>query len=135
MVSFSSRLREERKKLHLTQAELAEKAGVTKKAQGDYEKERQPQFAGYLEALAREGLDVAYILTGDRGGAVLTPEEKELLRLDRGASLPGKAAAIAALTAGGQPGAPRQSVTIGGSNNGYIVGESLTIHETDKNSR
>ena len=134
-MSFSARLKEERKRLKITQKKLAEAVGITEQAQVSYEKGRQPQFSGYLEALAREGLDVAYILTGERGGAVLSPEERELLRLYRSASLRGKAAAIAALTAGGQPGTPRQSVTIGGNNNGYIVGESLTIQETGKKSR
>ena len=126
-MSFSARLKEERKRLKITQKKLAEAVGITEQAQVSYEKGRQPQFSGYLEALAREGLDVAYILTGERGGAVLSPEERELLRLYR--------SAIAALTAGGQPGTPRQSVTIGGNNNGYIVGESLTIQETGKKSR
>ena len=67
-MSFSARLKEERKRLKITQKKLAEAVGITEQAQVSYEKGRQPQFSGYLEALAREGLDVAYILTGERGG-------------------------------------------------------------------
>lgn len=82
-MSFAARLREERKKLGLIQADLAEKTGITKKAQGAYEKDRLPQFAEYLEALARTGIDVAYVLTGERGGVQLTKQEADMLALMR----------------------------------------------------
>lgn len=99
-MSFSTRLKAERKRLKITQKRLAEMAGVTEQAQVSYEKERQPQFASYLEALAREGLDVAYILTGERGGVQLTEEEAEMLSLIRRAAPEVRATALDVLRTG-----------------------------------
>ena len=64
------RLREERIRLGLSQAQLGEIGGVQKQAQLKYEKgDRQPD-ARYLEAVAGAGVDVLYVLTGQR---VATP--------------------------------------------------------------
>lgn len=85
-MSFSNRLKEERKSLKLTQKQLAAKLGVTEQAQVSYEKDKLPKFAKYLEMLAQLGADVAYVVTGERGGVQLTPEEAEFLALFRGAT-------------------------------------------------
>lgn len=65
-MSIGERLREERIRLGLSQAELGEAGGVQKQAQLKYEKgERQPD-ALYLEGVAGRGVDVLYVLTGRR---------------------------------------------------------------------
>lgn len=100
-MNFSQRLVEERKRLKLLQKNFSELAGVHKKSQVDYEKDRFPAFVAYLERIAEMGVDVQYVLTGQRSSEpVLTPEEKELVTAWRQAGDPGRAAALAALRAG-----------------------------------
>jgi transcriptional regulator with XRE-family HTH domain len=60
------RLREERKKLGLTQQEFASLGGIATNAQAHYEAgERQPK-AGYLIGIAAGGVDILYVLLGTR---------------------------------------------------------------------
>lgn len=102
-MTFFERLKEERKRLKMSQTRLAEIAGTTKNSQLNYEKGRVCPSSSYLEAIASAGVDVQYVLTGQRSEEpVLTPEEKMLLLLWRNATGPGKAAALAALQAGGK---------------------------------
>lgn len=66
---IGSRLREERERLGLNQAELGTSGGVQKLAQLKYEKGDRAPDADYLEAVAAKGVDVLYVLTGKRVGA------------------------------------------------------------------
>lgn len=85
MDNFQARLREERERLGLSQAEMGKIGGVKKLAQFNYEKGDRRPDASYLTAIAAAGADVLYILTGQRSGAVdvedqeLTVREKTLL--------------------------------------------------------
>jgi len=66
--SVGERLFEERERLGQSQQQLADACGVTMRSQRNYEKgERQPD-ASYLAAAATAGVDVLYVLTGQRGG-------------------------------------------------------------------
>lgn len=60
------RLRDERERLGLSQTAFAEVGGVQKRAQINYEKDERHPDAGYLAAVAAVGVDVLYILTGQR---------------------------------------------------------------------
>lgn len=60
------RLREERERLGLNQTEFGALGGVRKQAQIKYEKGARKPDAKYLEGIAAAGVDVGYILTGDR---------------------------------------------------------------------
>lgn len=65
-MAIHERLKEERLRLGLSQEEFASRAGVSKRAQVNYEKgERSPQ-ADYLVALDGAGVDTHYVLTGRR---------------------------------------------------------------------
>lgn len=66
MVTLGERLREEREHLDCSQTELGGVAGVTKKAQINYEKGVRFPDARYLTAVAERGVDVLYVLTGRR---------------------------------------------------------------------
>ena len=99
-MSFGKRLKEERKRLKLTQPQLAEKAGTTKSTQLLYEKDTMRANSDYLAAIAYVGIDVSYVLTGQRGGVLLTAEESELLALMRKASPEVRATALAVLKKG-----------------------------------
>ncbi|WP_304671572.1 helix-turn-helix domain-containing protein [Neisseria blantyrii] len=88
--SFSgNRLKEERKKLKLTQAEIAEKCGVSGRMWGNYERGiSQPKTELFFQ-FEKVGIDVQYVMHGRRGETAVMPseslsaEEKELLALFR----------------------------------------------------
>lgn len=64
---FSARLREERKRLGMNQTEFAKAVGVHLNSQSRYEKgERAPDTA-YLAAIAQIGVDMRFLLAGERG--------------------------------------------------------------------
>jgi transcriptional regulator with XRE-family HTH domain len=65
-VTIEERLKEERGRLGLNQTDFAALAGRTKKTLIDYEKGATSPDAKFLAAIAAEGADVQYILTGVR---------------------------------------------------------------------
>ena len=103
METFGARLKEERKRLGLKQAQLADVAGTTNVVQSRYESgDRSPDW-GYLSAIAGAGVDVLYVLTGQRNTSTLDPDEADLVRRYREAPEAVRVAALAALTAGAVP--------------------------------
>lgn len=117
-VTISKRLLEERKRLKMSQTEFAQCAGTTKKSQIEYEKERLPAFAAYLAAIAAAGVDVQYVLTGQRSAEpVLTHEEKNLLDAWQNAPQAVRAAALAALQAGAKKEKPTRTIRMGNVKN------------------
>jgi len=64
--AFSLRLREERKRLKLSQEEFGHLGGVSKTAQYLYESEKNWPTLEYLEALRLKDVDVGFIATGKR---------------------------------------------------------------------
>lgn len=66
MSELGTRLREERKRLGLSQREMGQLGGVAANAQGKYESGERVPKADYLSALASVGVDVLYVLTGRR---------------------------------------------------------------------
>lgn len=82
LLNFGDRLREERIRLGLNQAELAFVAEVSKTTQFNYEKGERSPDASYLAKVAAAGVDVLYVLTGQRAApseADLSGDESELL--------------------------------------------------------
>lgn len=105
-MGIGPRVRSERERLGLTQAELGERCGVGRKTQFNYESgERQPD-ADYLSRAAAVGVDVLYVLTGERApispepgaafSAALTGEEAALVDNFRHSSAEGRCAIAAA---------------------------------------
>ena len=79
-MSFGARLAEERKRLGLKQAEFASLVGTDVPKQSLYENDRRELRADYLARVADAGVDVTYILTGQRAeGGRLSPGATELL--------------------------------------------------------
>lgn len=72
---------EERKRLKLSQAAMGEIGGVHANAQRNYEKGVRNPDAAYLAAVAEKGVDVLYVLTGQRSirEAGLAPDEAALI--------------------------------------------------------
>lgn len=82
MSYLGERLREERQRLGMSQAELGLAGGVQKQAQLKYEKGERSPDASYLEAIARAGVDVLYVLTGSRSFSPpepIAPEHRALI--------------------------------------------------------
>lgn len=103
MISIGSRLREVRETMGFSQTDfalIAASAGVpgaTRQSQAKYEKGQAGPSAAYLAAIAQEGADVQYILTGIRSSLALTPNEKLLLERYRDSSKERQDAALGAL--------------------------------------
>ncbi|HFC6011185.1 TPA: helix-turn-helix transcriptional regulator [Neisseria meningitidis] len=89
---FGNRLKEERKKLKMTQAEIAEKCGVSGRMWGDYERGISQPKAELFFQFEKVGIDVQYVMHGRRGETAVMPsetlnaEEQELLVLFREAA-------------------------------------------------
>lgn len=66
MKEITQHLREERKRLGLTQEELAIIGGVKVNAQSIYERGFRVPNAIYLASIAKAGVDVLYVVTGRR---------------------------------------------------------------------
>lgn len=64
--TFGERLKAERKRIGATQAVFGQLGGVTKLTQLNYEKGQRAPDAAYLAALAEQGVDVLYVVTGER---------------------------------------------------------------------
>jgi transcriptional regulator with XRE-family HTH domain len=68
MNSVGERLREERLRLGHNQSDFAEIGGVQRRAQVNYEADERSPDAGYLAAIAAQGADIQYVVTGRRQG-------------------------------------------------------------------
>ncbi|MCS6473386.1 helix-turn-helix domain-containing protein [Burkholderia thailandensis] len=79
MVNIGNRLRDERKRTSLSQRAFAERGGVTEKTQVLYEKGERAPDAVYLARIAAVGVDVLYILTGQRNTSELSGDEEVLV--------------------------------------------------------
>lgn len=76
---IGARIKEERERLKLTLSEFAIIAGAGKRTLSDWEKGTTYPTALQLSALITIGVDVTYIVTGQRSQAAITPEEQVML--------------------------------------------------------
>jgi transcriptional regulator with XRE-family HTH domain len=81
--SASDRLKEERKRLGWTQQDAAAKCETDQTQWSRYERNATAPGGEVLGALAANGGDVHYVLTGIKGNAKPTPEEQALLHYFR----------------------------------------------------
>jgi transcriptional regulator with XRE-family HTH domain len=79
MSEFKDRLRDERKKLGLSQQKFAVIGGVTRDTQMNYENGSRKPDSSYLEALAEAGVNVLYLLTGQISAMQLSKDEEALV--------------------------------------------------------
>ncbi|MFL1501084.1 helix-turn-helix domain-containing protein [Pseudomonas sp. O64] len=89
------RLKEERKRLLLSQHDFGALGGVAENAQGHYERGERLPKSDYLMAIRKRGVDVLYLLSGERSlmsSDDLSEQETEILnqyrtlqKQDRGA--------------------------------------------------
>ena len=65
-MTIGERLKEERNRVGANQTVFAEQCGVTKNTQLAYEKGERSPDANYLAAASSAGIDVLYVVTGER---------------------------------------------------------------------
>lgn len=95
--TFGKRLREERERMRATQDVFAELGGVQRRAQANYETDERAPDTEYLTGLMRAGVDVFYLLSGERKNervGVRSIQEQALLNCYRSASAPGQYAIL-----------------------------------------
>lgn len=105
---ISERLKEERERLGFNQTDFAALAQATRKALFNWESGSAAPNAVALAAWADAGLDVLYVVTGQRAGGVkpaptLTAEEETMLGYFREASKEVRRAALGALLGASAP--------------------------------
>jgi transcriptional regulator with XRE-family HTH domain len=120
--TIGTRLREERERLSFSQEGFSAVAGSTKRTQLNHEKGNGTPTAAALAVWAAVGLDVVYVVTGERDGQAPppppSPEEQTLLAYWRGASKAVRGAALGALVGAGKT---AQEPVDGKSGQGKVV--------------
>lgn len=76
-MSIGARLRFERERLGFNQPEFAAFAGATKQTLNSWESDRSSPKADQLEVLGGKGVDVYFVLTGQRIGLATTLSVRE----------------------------------------------------------
>ena len=71
MFPYGDRLRDQRKKLKMTQEVFAKLGGVTVQTQRNYESGRRAPDTEYLNKIADKGVDVQYIVTSPEDTAII----------------------------------------------------------------
>ncbi|QPG65942.1 helix-turn-helix transcriptional regulator [Pseudomonas sp. BIGb0427] len=82
-MGIGDRLKEERERLGLSQTDFAALAGASKNSQYNYEKGERSPDANYLAAAAQQGVDVLYVVTGQRlpmAETMLASDELEMVQ-------------------------------------------------------
>lgn len=72
---LAERIRSERERLELTQAQFAEMGGVGRATQLFYENHDRYPDSMYLERLSENGIDVAYLVSGARSQSTFNDDE------------------------------------------------------------
>lgn len=104
-MTIGKRLAEERTRLGMTQTQFAEAAGLkSRRTLSQYEADERSPDAAALAAWAAHGVDVLYVLTGQRNASQLTSREAALLANYRASDAKGRAALDSASAALAQSG-------------------------------
>ncbi|MCA8434040.1 helix-turn-helix domain-containing protein [Burkholderia seminalis] len=119
MTQIGSRLRDERLRIGLSQDEFATVGGVARRSQSAYESDERAPDAAYLLAIRAIGVDIGYVLTGERfaaGGAApeagtRDADEADVLAMYRQLNDTGKASLHAFLASCINSGAMVQAAT------------------------
>ncbi|MDW5418915.1 helix-turn-helix transcriptional regulator [Iodobacter sp. CM08] len=93
----STRFREERKRLGLSQETTAKAIGISLSSLSAYERNKVSPPASVLIPYAKLGADVQYIITGERSSARLPDAEQQLITSFRSAPAPVQAGIMAML--------------------------------------
>jgi transcriptional regulator with XRE-family HTH domain len=107
MKTIGERLREERERLEMSQTAFAAVGGVLKGAQLNYEAGKRVPDADYLAGIAKAGVDVLYVITGQAADSPAPPPLKDgeatLLESYRALDKRGQAAVLAVIATMSEP--------------------------------
>jgi transcriptional regulator with XRE-family HTH domain len=78
-VDFGARLKAERERLSLNQADFGKRNGVSRTSQSAYETGSVPASLDYLRAIESAGVDVSFLLWGVRANQTISAEHSELI--------------------------------------------------------
>lgn len=126
MSTIAERFKEVREQLELSQVAMGAIGGLKKNTIINYEKGESSPTAEYLSALAKIGVDVLYLVTGQRMTATLDDNERILLNCYRAAPDALKNAALGVLLSAQQPPATQGLVQNANANNTVMVGGNNT---------
>ncbi|WP_288408004.1 helix-turn-helix transcriptional regulator [uncultured Herbaspirillum sp.] len=132
MNTIGERLKAERTRLGFNQTEFAAVGGVQRRAQVFYEQDERRPDAGYLQAVARLGVDIQFVVTGVKSSQALTVEEEQLLAGFRNLDLMAKVRVLGVIEGAVPHEKPmsRHVVSIGGSVGHQVNGD---VHGTVNN--
>jgi transcriptional regulator with XRE-family HTH domain len=99
MVGVSARLKEERKRLGLSQEAAAKALGISVDSLYGYEKNKTNPPVSVLLPFSDLGADVQYIVTGKRASALLPEAVQQLIAAFLSATTDGQSAILATATA------------------------------------
>ena len=77
--SYAARLKEERLRIEPSQQAFARRIGISKVRQCQLETGTRGPRADYLRAVAKLGVDINYIITGERSPSLLSRREAEVI--------------------------------------------------------
>jgi transcriptional regulator with XRE-family HTH domain len=126
---IGERLRGERARLGLSQVVFADACGVNRSTLASWEKGEQSPTAGVLSTMAGLGVDVLYVVTGERAplsSGALSQEERQLVAsYKQGDALARQALeSVAAMAArSSSPSSGGNAVTIGGDVGQQVNGD------------
>ena len=126
---IGERLRGERARLGLSQVVFSDACGVNRSTLATWEKGEQSPTAAVLSLMAGLGVDVLYVVTGERaplGSGALSQEERQLVAIyKKGDALARQALeSVAAMAArSGAPSSGGNTVNIGGDVGQAIAGD------------
>lgn len=126
-MNIGQRLREERERLDLSQERFAAVGGVQKRAQINYEAGERSPDAKYLENISVLGVNLVYVLTGQRKEAAtpaITADEMQLVMYYREAQPAVRKAAVAALLSAAPTDKPKAGISI--QENKGTVADTIT---------
>lgn len=137
-MAIGERLREERKRLKMTQAVFAQLGEIGVSSLKLYEGNEIEPGGIFLALIADEGVDVQYVITGNRSSNALAPEEQRLLDGFRGLDKATKRRTLAFVCSESGPvaiqkrirekAAQAQSQVNVTSNGGQAAGGNITTH-------
>jgi len=81
LAQVGARLRDERKRIDRSQAELGAVGGVNRDSQAAYETGKRSPPSEYLLAVGEVGIDIVYVLTGEKRREGLSPFASEFAGL------------------------------------------------------
>jgi transcriptional regulator with XRE-family HTH domain len=81
LISVGARLRSERDRLGLNQADFGRAGGINRSSQAEYEGGKRACTASYLGQLLAIGVDVGFVLTGERTNVQIAADVADFVQL------------------------------------------------------